>query len=631
VLDAGVSARAEEPAVPVAFGADQVRFDARDQALDASGRVHVDEPPFHLTSNALKLRRVSIGAELEGEGRLAFCPCLGTPLAVRFRGATVAPPHDLVLRDPVLEVLGVPVAWAPVVWLRSAGRFGVLPPDVTWRGADGLFVGGGVHVPWRNGDVSRGLDLRAGVYVEGGAAAQWAMRTAVSETRVRWDWRGGQGRSNEQGVALDLHGATAIAAAAGEDARDSVAWRVDALRGSRAVKATTDVDAAAFPFDRAEAQASWRTTGWTFASGVRSFAARGGDLSNVGTGGPLLVARTGGAIGHTGSYDAAVEGGAVGGAGLAMGTTSFARGEADVHLSSHLGPVGTTLAVHAFGDVADDGSRVGTAGAAQARLSAGLPMARSFASADEDDPWIHRTEPRLEVGAIAAQDDDVLAKMAGRGLVLPSGTAWLAAASWYNAVGRWGSRASAEVDGAIGAIGTVTTTGTAGDAGNARRALPLLRVRGAAGGHWLGLNLDFARVLASSPDASRWASPGGALIARARIGPASGLHVSAHVAERDGVDPLVARALVEPPLEPANGFLAVSGWTGGALVGLPIGALVTTRAGADVDLEARELVAALGALELHDACRCVVARVAAAHRIGRDGVDVWLSMDLASP
>src|SRR4029077_2833193 len=127
---------AETPAPnPVSFGADDVKLDAHSQALDASGNVRVDEPPFHLTSDALRLRRVPIGAELEGDGKLAFCPCLGAPLAVRFTGATVAPPHDVILRNPVLEVFGVPVAWAPVFWLGSPGRPGLLPPDLAWRGA----------------------------------------------------------------------------------------------------------------------------------------------------------------------------------------------------------------------------------------------------------------------------------------------------------------------------------------------------------------------------------------------------------------------------------------------------------------------------------------------------------------
>jgi hypothetical protein len=582
----------------VAFGADEVRFDARARALEIAGHVHVDEPPFHLTSEALQLRRVPIGAELKGDGTLAFCPCLGTPLAVRFTGATVAPPHDLVLRNPVLEVFGVPVAWAPVIWLRDTARFGVLPPDVEWRGADGLFVGGGVHVPWTRGDTVRGLDLRAGGYVDGGVATEAALRTATTQTRVRWD---------------DLRGDSGVGIAATGAASD-VTWSVDALRGARAVRATTDIDAAARPFDRAAVTEAWRVEGWTFSSGVRDAALRGGDGADLGAGGPLVTARRADALGGAGAYDATVEGGAV--HETTLGTTTFARAEGGALLATRAGPVGATLAVRGLGDVADDGTRSGLDGAAQARATVALPMTRAWGGAEGDaasgavGPWVHRTEPRIEVAALATHASDVLVVPAGRGMSTPDGGAWVAALGWANALGRWGARGAAEVDASGGAVGDGTS------------ALGALRARAAATGDWVALRADFARVFASS------GADGGAFVARARLGPASGLNLGAHVAERDGVDPLVARALVDAPLEPASGFLALAGWTGGARLAVPLGSRVTTRAGADVDLDARQLVAAVGALELHDPCGCVVVRATAAHRIGRDGVDVWLTVDL---
>ena len=586
------------PPVPVAFGADEVRFDVRAQALEIVGHVHVDEPPFHLSGGEMQLRRVRIGAELKGEGTLSFCPCLGTPLAVRFQGATVAPPHDLILRQPVLEVFGLPVAWAPAFWLRDTGRVGVLPPDIEWRGADGLFVGEGVHIPWTNGDTVRGLDLRAGGYVDGGVATEVALRTATTQTRVRWD---------------DLRGDNGVGVAATGATRD-VAWSVDALRGGRAVRATTDVDAAARPFDRAEAQAAWRADGWTFASGVRDVALRGGDLADVGAGGPVVAVRRADALANAGAYDATVEGGVVSAAGL--GTTTFARAEGGGLLATRVGSVEATLALRGLGDVADDGTRSGLDGAAQARATVALPLAHAFAPADPvdaADPWVHRTEPRLEAAALVTHASDVLVVPAGRGMATPSGGAWVAAAGWDNAVGRWGSRSSAELDASAGAVGYGAT------------ALGAVRARAATSGTWLALRADFARVL--SPTGGE----GGAFIARARIGPAAGLNLTAHVAERDGVDPILARALVDAPLEPASGFLTLPGWTAGGRLAVPLGSRVTTRGGADVDLDSGitpRLVAAVAALELHDPCNCVVVRATAAHRIGRDGVDVWLTVDL---
>jgi hypothetical protein len=585
--------------VPVAFGADEVRFDGRAQALQIVGHVHVDEPPFHLTSPALILRRVPIGAELRGDGTLAFCPCLGTPLAVRFTDATVAPPHDVVLRNPVLEVFGLPVAWAPVFWMRDAGRFGVLPPDVEWRGADGLFVGEGIHVPWVNGDTVRGLDLRAGGYVDGGVATEIAIRSATTQTRVRWDELRG-----DDGVGIAATGATR-----------NVAWTVDALRGTRAVRATTDVDSAARPFDRAEAEAAWRIGGWTVASGFRDVALRGGDLLDLGAGGPVVAARRADALAGAGTYDATLEAGSIQVAG--GGTTTFARGEGGSLLATREGAVGATLALRGLGDVADDGTRSGLDGAAQVRATMALPLAREFASEDAAEPWVHRTEPRLEVAALATHESDVLVVPAGRGSTdaTPgaSGGSWIAAAGWSNALGRYGSRGSAEVDASGGAVGE----------GNS--VLGAVRARASAAGPWVALRAELARVLAA-PGAE-----GGAFLGRLRIGPASGANLAAHVAGRDGVDPVVARTLVDAPLEPASGFLAVPGWTGGASLAVPFGSRVTTRAGADADFDpgrTLRLVAAVGALELHDPCNCVVVRATAAHRIGRDGVDVWLTVDL---
>lgn len=560
--------------------------------MQITGHVHVDEPPFHLTSDNLQLRRVPIGVELDGGGALSFCPCLGTPLAVRFRGATVAPPHDLILHDPVLEVFGVPVAWAPVFWLRSAGRAGLLPPDIAWRGGDGLFLGEGVHLPSAAGDTARGLDLRAGAYTEGGVAVEGALQTATTQSLLRWDRL-----HADDGVAALSHGAT-----------EEGAWDVDALRGRRAVAATTDLEAAARPFDRADASAVLRNEGWTFATGVRSVALRGGDLADLGVGGPILAARRADALGSAGAYDATVEGGAMTGQGL--GTTTFARAEGDALLASRLGAVGATLALRGLGDVADDGTRSGLDGGAQARGTLAVPLVRGYASPDPGDPWMLEHTPRIEAAALATHTSEVLVVPAGRGMEVADGQAWVAAAGWSTALSRWGSRASGLLDASAGAVG------------EARETLPALRARASVTGVWAGLRADFARVLLT-PDRD-----GGAFVARARVGPRDGLHGTVHVAERDGVDPLVARALTDAALEPSSGFLSATGWTGGARVAVPLGPRVTTRAGADYDLQAQQLVAALGALELHDPCGCVVLRATAARRIGRDGVDVWVTVDL---
>ncbi len=589
----------------VAFGADQVRLDSRSQSLDVAGNVRVDEPPFHLTSEALTLKRVPIGVQLRGRGKVSFCPCLGTPLAIRFSGATVAPPYDLILEDPVLEVFGIPVAWAPAAWLRSPARVGLLPPDVAWRGADGFFAGGGVHVPWQPGDAEHGVDLRAGGYVAGGFAAQTSVTTATTRTRLGWDRLHG-----DDGLSIDAWGATAAPAGAtsSQDA-PSVAWQVGALRGARAVRAATDVGEAARPFDRGQAEALLRPYGWTVASRFETVALRGGAPSDLGAAGPVVVVRRSDAVGHAGAYAATLEAGQLAGAG--RGATSFARGEGDVGWSARFGALGASLGLHGLGDLANDGERRAGDGAGQARLSIRLPLARSFDSSDPSNPWVHTTEPRVEFAALAARADDSEILPAGHGMATPNGGAWVAAVGWANALGQWGSRSMGDIDASAGIVG------------NDRQAWIALRGRAAASGPWLSVRADFARVLSRASE-----DRGGAFVAHARIGNGAGLHVVAHAAERDGVDPLLARALVDPTLEPPSGFLVAPGWTGGLGLGLPLGSRVSARGGADVDLDARNLVSAVGAIELHDPCDCVVVRTTASERIGRGGIDVWISVDL---
>jgi hypothetical protein len=598
--DAPAAASKPEEPLPVAFSADEVRLDVHARALAVAGDVRVDEPPFYFSSDALELSRVPIGVELRGRGRVSFCHCLGSPVAVSFSGATVAPPHDAILRNPVLEVFGVPVAWLPVFWLRSSGRIGVLPPDVTWRGRDGLFLGEGIHLPWVQGDRDHGFDLRAGGYVNGGVVVAPALRTPMTATTVRWDRLRGS-----DGVTIDALGSSATP---GSSPVGSVAWSAQALRGARAVEATTNVDAAARRVDRAAAEATLRAFGWTIASEVRAAAARGGAALDLGAGGPMVVARRGDALGRAGAYALTLEGGEVSGAGL--GAAAFARGTADVLSAHHLGPLGVSLALRAFGDVAQTATASGWDGAAQVRGAVTLPLERAYPSGVDADPWRHRTEPRAEVAVLATRLGDVLADPPGPGTSLPSGRAWVAAAGWSNAFGRFASRGAIEVDVVGGAVGTD------------ERAAPALRARASAGQTWAALRADFARVF--SPKAGA----GGALVASVRVGAVAGLHLSAHVAERDGIDPVVARALVDPPFEPQSRFLDAGGWTGGARVALPLGSRVTVAGGADVDLDAREMVDAGGALEFHDPCGCVVLRASAAHRIGRPGVDVWVAIDV---
>ena len=218
-----------------------------------------------------------------------------------------------------------------------------------------------------------------------------------------------------------------------------------------------------------------------------------------------------------------------------------------------------------------------------------------------------------------------------RGGAAIDGTAPVADAGFTTTLGRWGAREAIEL-------------GAAGGAAAGARAVtsglrPLTRARAAATLSWLGATADFARVFGDDgPTSANAPSSGGAggvaAVGRVRIGRMDGPRVLANVAVRDGVDPVLARALVDAPLEPAAGFLAQEGTTGGAGVVLPWSRLLTTSIGADGDAgtlhRSAALVAARAGVEIRDRCGCLTLRVMGAHRVGRDGVDVWLALDFAA-
>ena len=302
--------------------ADDVTVDARTQAVALSGHVSVEADPFHLTGDGLRVSRSARGLIFEGDGRVGFCPCLGEPLAVGFQRATYAPPGDMFLSRPRLEVAGLPVFWLPYFWLRSAGQVGLLPPEVAYRGSDGLFLGEGVHLPWKAGDSEAGLDLRAGAYVEGGAAVESTLRTPISVTTVRWDDLG------QSGFVVDARGSTST-----ETAREtSVSWDADMVRGERGVVSTTDLDAASRLFDRAQAESLWRRGGWVLAGGVWAENVRGSGVTEVDAAGPVVRARTSGSLLGSGTYDATLESGTLSGAGIAA--MSFGRADGGGMLAS---------------------------------------------------------------------------------------------------------------------------------------------------------------------------------------------------------------------------------------------------------------------------------------------------------
>jgi len=616
--------------------AEEVSFDARQRTLELVGNVRVDSPPFHLTSQRIRLTRTRYGITIEGKGSLAFCPCLGTPLKVDFDEAIVAPPGDLILKNPTLRFYNVPILPLPYFWLRSDEKIGLLPPDIAYRGQDGVFVGGGVHVPWKSHGEKVALDLRGGAYVLDGFVVDARLRTVSSTTKIRYDrlpgggaGAGSTGTTKDDGLFVDARGATS----SGEL---GVAWDADLVRGTRGVAATTELDAASRKWDRATAEGALRGGPFVVSTAMRAVTRRGGNLTDVDAAGPVASVRASGAAGSAVTYDATVEGGSLrtSDGTISRDALSFARAEAGARAVGTLSALEASLSLRGAADVAADATHDGSDRAGSARARVGAPLAKRFggsaadgAGGDADagrSPWVHVIDPFAEAAVLHAHGDDLLGISPARSASGIDGTATVLDAGATTTIGRWSSKEAFE----IGAVGG----GAFGSRGDASRLLPLARGRVAATLVWFGASADVAAVIGGDSDAAveSGTSNGFAAVGRARLGRTDGPRLLANVASRDGVDPVLARALVDAPLEPAAGFLVQEGTTGGAGLVVPWARAVTTSIGADGDATRRELVAARAGVELRDRCGCLTLRMMGAHRIGRDGVDVWVALDFAA-
>jgi hypothetical protein len=610
--------------------AEQVSFDARERTLELIGNVRVDSPPFHLTSQRIRLTRTRYGIEIDGKGSLAFCPCLGTPLKVDFDQALVAPPGDLILKNPTLRFYDVPILPLPYFWLRSDEKLGLLPPDVAYRGQDGLYVGGGVHVPWKSHGQKVALDLRGGAYVLDGFVVDARLHTVSSTTKIRYDRL--PGPTGDDGLLVDARGATS----SGEL---GVAWDADLLRGTRGVASTTELDAAARRWDRATAEGALRGGPFVVSTAMRAVTRRGGNLTDVDAAGPVVSVRASGAAAPAVTYDATIEGGSLrtSDGAVSRDALSFARAEAGGRAVGTLSALEASVALRGAADIAADGTHHGSDRAGSARARLGAPLAKRFGSgADASDPdegsedargrtpWVHVIDPHAEAAVLHAHGDQLLGMSPARSASGIDGTTTLLDAGLTTTVGRWSSREAFE----LGLVGGAAF----GARGDPVRALPLARGRAAATLVWLGASADVATVLGGDSDAALTSgtSNGFAAVGRARLGRADGLRLLANVAARAGIDPVLARAVVDAPLEPASGFLVQEGTTGGAGLVVPWARAVTTSIGADGDATRRELVAARAGIELRDRCGCLTLRVMGAHRLGREGVDVWLALDFAA-
>lgn len=233
------------------------------------------------------------GLRAEGPGLLSLCACEKAPVLLGFRRVQVARSGDIELVSPYVRVGKVPIGWLPWLWLRPRDKVAFLWPKLGWRGDGGLFVGSGVHIPWRDG---RGqlawADVSVAGYSRGGGQLEVDVRTPGSASLVRWDKMGGELLRVRSGGVYGARGAHGAGERAGAIFSGGVGWYADVSQGSRGASGLVVLNEGAKPNDegwlhldvRPDAQLFLRTG--VAVAGPRAALSRRADLAGfVGLGG----------------------------------------------------------------------------------------------------------------------------------------------------------------------------------------------------------------------------------------------------------------------------------------------------------------------------------------------------------
>lgn len=574
----------------VRFRAGEIQMAGELDRLELERDVLIIVDRYRLSSEHLRMRRGPRGLEVEGEGRLAFCPCESSPFELGFSSATVAPPTDLLIEDPTLRVLGVPVFWLPYFWLRSPRRVGLLPPRVAYRARDGWLLGGGLHVPLDERNAERAsLDVTSAGYLQGGAEVTARVTTPTSSTFVRWD------HLRETLWEVDAQGAVASRSGA------EVAWDVDAIRGERALRGPLSLAEVARRYDRADFLLLRSTRDTTLGFGVRGDTLRGGPADRWDSAGPQLFLGWAGALGSSATAELSV---------LARttleaedSTWSRLRQDARLEWSGTPGPFRLTADLQERSEwvATTDHSGAALAGAARAALA--LPLVRDYGPAS--DPLRHWVEPLTELSAqlVERRDEPIVTD-------LPEGGFVSTTAGVRSSLGRWARRWAISSELRAGALlGDTVHHLVEGQLG-ADTAV-------AAASLELG-SLDALEPSRAHQLSTRW-----------RLGRVDRLHAAAYVQGRSSTDPVLLRLASPAALTaPRVGYYDRAGWTAGGEAQVPWARWLASSVGADYDVSQRVLLALRGGLAYRHPCGCFALTSWAGHRLGRRGVDASVTLDL---
>ncbi|GAC1393497.1 MAG: hypothetical protein NVSMB47_00920 [Polyangiales bacterium] len=636
-----------------------VEADVRLRELELKDGVRVGLPPYHLRADQIHLSLTRWGVRVRGKGELGFCPCEDPPIAIGFSGGYAAPPDELIVENPTLRVFGVPVLWLPWLWLRSPRKIGLTTPEVSFRGGDGLFLGQGVHVP-----LGAGLELGVGAYTRGGVAAQAALATERTHTRLRADFRS----APEVGARTDVPSGTGLAVDAygelggGRWADPTLVWDADAIRGARGVRTTLDLEPLARPFDRGAVEAHVGPA----AVGVDVLDRRGETVDHYAFARPWLGLGGGVPLGELGSTSVDVT--ASPRIVRARRADAIADASWRLDLGAPLGPaqllgsaaMQARAARSGGGPSTGDPSGRAAAAVGEVKLELSLPLARalSIARAAGGPPILHVIEPLVRgsiVGARGGGDREALAGFAATPLLVEGAPgdpttpldprtlgAAVAALGARTTIGAMAGGIAPGRDPWIGRIAIEAVGGTLiapahRDAAAAGRLEASTR---RANGGGLEATVEGALTRTLRADLDR--TVGWLMLGRVRGDTArDGLRVEARGSTRGALPVLGGWALLgadaAPRISTATGLIA-PGATLGVGVGFPLG--LGLRVGGDVDAYADSLAAyarhgAPRLLDLHSTfryrhpCGCFQLGLRGGHVVGREGLDVFATLELA--
>jgi len=582
----------------VDFSAGRVEVDVRMNELELSDDVLVVVDRYRLTADELKLSRSDRGIVVDGYGRVAFCRCADPPVTVSFSGATVAPPTDLLIENPALRVGGVPVFWLPYLWLRSPNRAGLLPPRVAYSSQDGFLAGAGVHLPFAGKSF---VDVEAAGYFQGGVDLRARVATPSNAVRVRWD------HLEESMIGVDARGAAHV------PGFTSVNYRVDALRGERALAASPILLEVAQRYDRARGEVGRHHGQAYYGVGAFLTAARGGAIDEFGAWGPTLTLGFGEALGGFGEFDLGTKlwtlDDAIEGSHTRVEQRALARWHA------RPGPLSLEVEGLAMGGVNTSSETASPFAGVGAAAELGLPLRRRFG---RSDPVLHYVTPLISVSGqhdfeqdLAELDDaQVGASDADAENVDDASDLSQLSGGFRTSVGKWGQRSSLSLEGRAGWVRS--------DA----QVAALVMGRALAASELLGASLH---AVTDIDAIGHWEAT-----ARTRFGPESSHHLSVYVEGQQDLQARLSRAISGDVFtnEPPFAWYDADGLSSGAEMMLKWSRALSTAVAADMDVKESTLLGVRGSLAYRHPCGCLATVAWAGHRLARGGVDAWLTVDL---